>query len=401
MREQRRRASKADLDKSQTPEPSKPGTFNLVFHPFRGGNGVLPHDSQRAAVSDELLAQTVRDYLSSYSGPLANFTWQCAESPNPGVRFFQRVVELQKEHSPESVTCANTLLTSGQGLDLDTCRFLAEHNFDVAIELNGPSRLHDDLHRLTGKGVSFSTAYRALKRLQRTGARCRVRCSITSVNSGSPLEVYSFLREEGVRVIEFSPCVEHVDEDRLSPWSVDPESFGEFLTRIFDEWVSHDAGRIHVQHFDAAMESFRGCTSSFCVHAGTCGANVSVQAGGDIFSCEEYLESGHYLGNIRTQGVHRPALSPFQQRFGAEKQDALPGYCRECPVLFACNGGCPKHRFALSPYGEPGLNYLCSGYKTFFTHIAPFMTVIAMMLENELPLSLVSQTLRESGYTGG
>jgi uncharacterized protein len=48
--------------------------------------------------------------------------------------------------------------------------------------------------------------------------------------------------------------------------------------------------------------------------------------------------------------------------------------CRECEVRFTCNGECPKHRFLTTPAGEPGLNYLCAGYKYFFNYIDPYLT---------------------------
>ena len=37
-----------------------------------------------------------------------------------------------------------------------------------------------------------------------------------------------------------------------------------------------------------------------------------------------------------------------------------------------CNGGCPKDRIISAPDGEPCLNYLCAGYKRFFTHCRPY-----------------------------
>ena len=74
--------------------------------------------------------------------------------------------------------------------------------------------------------------------------------------------------------------------------------------------------------------------------------------------------------------------SPTQRVFGLAKSATLPRYCRECPVMFACHGECPKHRFLQTPHGEPGLNYLCAGYKKFFKHIAPAMQTMAALLES-------------------
>jgi len=73
--------------------------------------------------------------------------------------------------------------------------------------------------------------------------------------------------------------------------------------------------------------------------------------------------------------------SPQQQTFGLNKRDKLPQYCRSCEVRFACNGECPKNRITLTPDGEPGLNYLCPGYKQFFRHIDPAMRLMADLIK--------------------
>jgi uncharacterized protein len=82
--------------------------------------------------------------------------------------------------------------------------------------------------------------------------------------------------------------------------------------------------------------------------------------------------------------------SPEQQAFGRAKSATLPRYCRECPVRFACHGECPKHRFLKTPAGEPGLNYLCAGYKKFFTHIdSPMKTMAAMLNLKRSPAGIM------------
>ncbi|MNH42832.1 Anaerobic sulfatase-maturating enzyme [compost metagenome] len=73
-------------------------------------------------------------------------------------------------------------------------------------------------------------------------------------------------------------------------------------------------------------------------------------------------------------------VSEKQRRFGNAKFDTLPKYCKQCPALFACYGECPRNRFIETPDGEPGLNYLCAGYKAFFTHIdRPMKTMVALL----------------------
>jgi serine-type anaerobic sulfatase-maturating enzyme len=86
------------------------------------------------------------------------------------------------------------------------------------------------------------------------------------------------------------------------------------------------------------------------------------------------------LGNIRETHMLDLVGSEQQQQFGLAERETLPRYCLECDVRFACHGGCPKDRFIETPEGEPGLNYLCAGYKDFFHHVDPAMRFMAEQL---------------------
>ncbi|MDH4178354.1 MAG: SEC-C metal-binding domain-containing protein, partial [Thermoleophilia bacterium] len=78
-----------------------------------------------------------------------------------------------------------------------------------------------------------------------------------------------------------------------------------------------------------------------------------------------------------------------QRQFGLDKRDTLPRFCLDCDVRFACHGGCPKDRFIRTPDGEPGLNYLCPGYKLFFHHVdEPMRTMRNLLRAGRAPAEI-------------
>ena len=193
-------------------------------------------------------------------------------------------------------------------------------------------------------------------------------------------------RVDGLVLVE--PAFE--GEAEVTPWSVEPQAFGRFLCAIFDEWVRRDVGRAYVQIFEIALEIWYGMQASLCIFNETCGAAMALEHGGDLYSCDHFVYPEHKLGNILDVPLQTLASSAQQQRFGMAKRDTLPRACRECDVRFACNGECPKHRFMRTDDGEPGLNYLCQGYKSFFRHINSYMKFMVRELrENRAPANIM------------
>jgi uncharacterized protein len=219
-----------------------------------------------------------------------------------------------------------------------------------------------------------------------------------------PLEVYRFLKEIGSTYIQFIPLVERsagsglaappsssrsdseaAQATTVAPWSVDAHDYGNFLVDIFQEWVRHDVGRIFVQAFEVALSNWMGLGSSLCIFAETCGRALALEHNGDVYACDHYVYPQYKLGNLLKQPLEDLAELPSQQSFGSAKRDTLPDYCRQCDVRFACNGECPRNRFLHTPDGQPGLNYLCSGYRHFFRTIDPYMKEMARLLRAGRP----------------
>jgi uncharacterized protein len=359
------------------------------------------------AMPDALLESFIHRYIEAQEASTISFAWQGGEPTLLGVDYFRRIIELEKRYS-NGKRIENTFQTNGVLLDDAWGEFLAENRFLVGLSIDGPTELHDCYRINKGDQPTFKLVLRGLGYLKKHGVEFNTLTVVHRKNSHHPLEVYRFLKEVGSGFMQFIPIVERVAEapDRhgliligphssreaaVSEWSVEPLQFGNFLCAIFDEWVRRDVGRYFVQIFDVALESWVGTLQSLCVFRETCGGAMAIEHNGDLYSCDHYVYPENRLGNIMEHSLATLVSSEQQRRFGLDKRNALPRYCHECDVRFACNGECPKHRFTRTPDGEWGLNYLCAGYKLFFKHIDPHMQFMASELWQSRPPANIMQ----------
>ena len=160
---------------------------------------------------------------------------------------------------------------------------------------------------------------------------------------------------------------------------------------VFDEWLKGDVGQVFVQIFDATLANWVGVTPGLCSLSKDCGHAGVMEHNGDLYSCDHFVYPEHRLGNLREKTITEMMYSEQQRRFASMKTRRLPRQCRECRYGFACHGECPKNRFQRDRYGEPGLNYLCEGYRMFFEHVAPYMDFMKRELEAGRPPANVMQ----------
>ena len=333
-----------------------------------------------------------RDYIQAQAVPEVVFVWQGGEPTLMGLEFFRHAVELQAQYRRPHMRIHNALQTNGTLLNDDWCRFFREHDFLIGVSLDGPRDLHDALRTDRCGQPTFERVIAGINLLKQHGVEFNVLTAVHAANAPHPLEVYRFLRDEvGAAFIQFIPVVERgIDPDRqagqcVSTHSVTARQYGEFLCSIFDEWVRRDVGRTYVQIFDMALSAWVGQMPTLCVMAETCGLAMVLEHNGDLYSCDHFVEPRHRLGNILDTPLATLATSVQQRLFGLAKRERLPDYCRACPVYFVCHGGCPKDRFLRTPDGEPGLNYLCEGFRRFFTHIEQPMRFMATELRAGRP----------------
>ncbi|WP_048127100.1 anaerobic sulfatase maturase [Methanosarcina sp. WH1] len=363
----------------------------------------LLYPGSRFRMSDEVLENYIRQLIEAHRIPQVTVAWQGGEPTLMGIDFYRRAIELQEKYKKPGMTFENTMQTNGTLLDDEWCRFFKENNFLIGISIDGPRELHD-AYRVDKKGNgSFDRVMGGLRLLQKHGVEYNVLTTVNRANADHPLEVYHFLRDEAkTDWIQFIPVVERINEgghtlyqkgDKVSDRSVKPEQFGSFLSRIFDEWVRNDVGRVFVQTFEASARRWLGLPSGMCVFEETCGIGLALEHNGDLYSCDHFVEPDYLLGNIMEKEIVELATSEKQYRFGQDKRETLPQACRECEVLFACQGECPKNRFLTTRDGEQGLNYLCEGWKAFFRHIDFPMQIMAGLIRRGYPAPEVMRVL--------
>ena len=351
-------------------------------------------------MSDELLEEYTRQYIAAQRVPEVVFAWQGGEPTLMGLEFYRKAVALQEKYRRPGMRILNALQTNGTRLDDEWCAFFHEHHFLIGLSLDGPRPLHDAYRVDKGGQPTFDKVMAGLKLLQRHQVEFNILTCVHAANAEHPLAVYRFLRDEvGAAFIQFIPIVERVhplhfqEGTQVSPHSVTGEAYGRFLNAVFDEWVRRDVGRVSVQIFDVALAIWLGEPPGLCIFDETCGRGLAMEHNGDVYSCDHFVEPRHQLGNMQLIPLADLAGSGKQRRFGLAKRDTLPRACRECPVLFACHGGCPKDRFLQTPEGEPGLNYLCAGYKAFFTHVNAPMKQIRNLIQQNRPVTDVMALL--------
>ena len=382
------------------------------------------YPGSRFRMADELLETYIRQLIEAHRTPYVTIAWQGGEPTLMGVDFFRRSIEYVERYRRPGMTVEYTIQTNGTLIDDDCAAFFKANDFLVGISIDGPPAMHD-AYRVDRGGaptsdrvLEGSSPQAARRRVQRADhapprqrrppasrsiASCatssaRASCSSSRSSSACPRRPSTCRSTQ----LELSPGLA-----QKAPWqswrdrplyrqegslvtdrSVTAEQYGSFLIGVFEEWVRRDIGdglRPDVRRGagQLARRAAHACASTPRPAARA----LAMEHNGDLYSCDHFVEEGYKLGNITETPMAELVASPQQRAFGLAKRDTLPRYCLECDVRFACHGGCPKDRFIRTPDGEPGLNYLCAGYKAFFHHIdEPMRAMSALLRQGRAPV---------------
>lgn len=348
----------------------------------------LYQNGDKHVMSDQLTEVFIREYIQSQFGNEVNFTWHGGEPMIRPLSYYKKVVRWQRRYA-EGKAILNCLQTNGTLLTPEWCRFLHDEGWLVGISIDGPQDMHDAYRMKRNGGPTWEKVMQGIEMLDRYEVEWNAMAVVNDITAARPLDFYRFFRDEiECHYLQFTPVVERIrrhedgrhlahvmdgDEYAVAPFSVTPEAWGSFLCTMFDEWYNNDVGEMFVQTFEATLANWAGMTPGVCSLSDWCGHAAVMEHNGDIYCCDHFVFPEYYLGNIRNRGILDMLNSERQMAFADMKTKGLPTQCRQCRWQFACHGECPRNRFAKTKDGEPGLNYLCEGYRRYFEHVAPFM----------------------------
>lgn len=373
----------------------------------------LLYDRAGQQMSEETLERYIADFLDSQPDGDVSLEWQGGEPTMRGLPFFRRAVELAEQYRRPAQNVHHSIQTNGTLIDDEWATFLADNGFLVGLSMDGPAAYHD-AYRVNRAGrPTHAQVLRGWNILAAHGVETNILCTVHAANADHPLEAYRYFRDElGATYLQFIPIVERTSRKLLpladASWhepgqarplytqkgryvterSVGPQQWGRFMSAIWDEWVVRDVGTIYVQHFDTALGNAMG-QYSMCVHSPTCGDAIAVLHNGDVYACDHYVEPDYARGNIAEVSLRDVLDSKDQRQFGTDKATTLSQQCQECPVKWACWGGCPKDRFVPTDGGRHQQNYLCAGYFEFFSHITPDIARMTQLLRMGRPAAAI------------
>ena len=338
----------------------------------------------RQRMTDEVLEKLIKDYMQ-LKFPLAGFAWQGGEPTLMGLDFYKKVVELQKKYGSPGQQVGNSLQTNAVLIDDQWGPFLHENNFLIGISIDGPKEFND-YYRLDHSGAgTFDKVQRAIETCKEHKVEFNTLTLLNNINAEQPDRVFDFLIENGVKFLQFIPCVElDPATGEVMDFSITPAQFGEFLCRIFDRWYEYGPTKVSIRDFDSVLSYYVTGKHTICTFDKQCSQYIVIEHTGDAFTCDFFVEPKWRLGNIFETPIEKLAAGSKKRTFARAKQN-LCNKCLVCRHLAICRGGCMKDRapFDRDSFGKE--SYFCKSYKRFFDYTIPKFVQIAAEINASAP----------------
>jgi len=278
-----------------------------------------------------------------------------------GVQFYEHVFKFLKEdlrHSYHTGIQTNLTLLNEQFIQL-----FQENNCRIGTSLDGHESYHN-FHRKFGNGKgSYENVIEKIKVLQEKGIRYGIVSVINDYSVQSPTEFYSFLKEHPNTPFRLNPMFV-VKNGRI--YAVNPETFGEFLIRVYDLWIA-DEQPPKIETFEEIIKKLLDKNgSTVCTFLPDCTqAFVTLDWNGDVYPCCHFVGKSEFCyGNLLESTFSQIASTNIRSRISQRAVEAEK-LCRGCDFHEICFAGCMANTLIDINLKD----YFCNSYKIIFKYI--------------------------------
>ena len=320
------------------------------------------YDQPAPRMSRQVLQSMIQKFMN-IKMPAHSFGWQGGEPTLMGLDFFRQAVAFQEQFGRAGRVVSNGLQTNGTLLNDGWGEFLHRYKFLVGISMDGPAELHNCGRTFIDGHGSHADVLLGMEVLRRNQVEFNVLTLVSAFNQEKPLEIYRYLRDQGIFYHQYIECIEFDQSGKLLPFSVAPGRWGEFLCTIFDEWFKNDIGKVSVRLFDSILVRLVDNFANVCAMGTDCRQYLVVEHNGDIYPCDFYVRPELKLGNVVVDEFDSLLKSELYREFGMRKK-LWDERCSQCEYLNLCAGCCPKNR----PGDYHSLSVLCDDWRLFYSH---------------------------------
>jgi uncharacterized protein len=302
------------------------------------------------------------------------FSWQGGEPLLAGVDFYKKVVELQSRYGRSGQIVSNTIQTNGLLIDEKFTEFFKKYRVFIGLSLDGPREIHNVYRKHPSGEGTFNEVMAKARLLEREGVEFNILSTVGEETAKHPEKIYRFLVSSGFRYLQFIPAVDRRSGRMKKSFSVTPETYGEFLCRLFDTWWNNGRPDASVRLFDNIMEVLLGVEPGACSFKKRCGEYLVVEHNGDVYPCDFFVNPEFMVGNLLDTSFEE-LVRRVKEDFGRLKEEPVEE-CANCRWNFICNNGCCWFRW-VSCGNVHDKDYLCPAFKKFFPHAMDRLKILA------------------------
>src|SRR5690349_12640255 len=144
-------------------------------------------------MTDDTLERLVDTYMF-YSYPNSVFAFQGGEPTLAGLKFFEKLVTLQKQYGRNGQNVSNALQTNAVLIDESWCDVFREYSWLLGVSIDGPEEMHDLYRYNKGGQGTWRKVIQAIEVLQKKKVDFNALCVLSQANVEKPRELYKFYK---------------------------------------------------------------------------------------------------------------------------------------------------------------------------------------------------------------